>query len=813
MRRLAGWLALLFVLAVAAVAVLLVLRHEGSDPVVAPDVRRPAPPLRAETAPESAKAAPALDLSPPPRRVPPPDAPAEASEAGAGGGRILVRVIDAGEAPVESALVRLVERRDPERTITRGRTDGAGEVVLRYDAWGPNRWLRVVHRDYLPAQVFVAPTHAERTLVLTPGAPLEVLVREEGSGRPLPGLEIVVTDPDRMEMYRSTTGEEGIVRMHVQSPEDGSDPNPQVRGGEADRACREVERRFGPYGGRVVLECARRGHVFGEVVDASGQPVADAEVLLVPAIASEIGELAGTPQVLLGLSRRRETRRTDAEGRFRFASLRRSFFRVQAIAPAGEDVISEPIELDPAAGYDDARFVRLVVAGPTTSLRVRVADRDGPVGGVGVYPFVDENHMAVRGSGEFGLAFPADRTDENGEILFRPLRPRSYRIALGVEGSAISWHDVVAEAGTETLVELPFEAGLAVEGVVVDRAGDPVSGADVVFTTENDVRVDTSTDVEGRFRLRRLPELPGRVVASKGGTSGFDAELGQGVVDGVRPGGQPLRIVLPPPARLRGRLEAEDPESLAGKRTYARVTVHVEGERVDGWVGIGRHGSFDLALARAGSVRVEIEVSGRRWTAGPVLATAGERVDLGVLPLDGGTVIGIVRDPHGNPVSTIVEYVPEGGAAFASPPAQARSDYSGRFELVGLAPGAGYVRTRPGERLAGIVPAHPDGPVAELRIHPPATIRGRIPRVDSEWRRHEIYVMLDERVDSRAGYRARLDDEGRFELQVAPGRYRVGPMVLGSLARSGLDIPREDRDGIRIQVAPGETRTVEIGSR
>jgi protocatechuate 3,4-dioxygenase beta subunit len=316
----------------------------------------------------------------------------------------------------------------------------------------------------------------------------------------------------------------------------------------------------------------------GDVVDASGRPVADALVTLV--------DPEGRGDVLApGRSREFRDRqiRTDEAGRYRFDDLMPG--RRSLVARAGErpPAWTEPFQLDRNLHRtltlpSPVRLAGLTHPGAKLSFSFRIPG----IPTSGRDPFVRTT-----------------AADETGSYAIDGLPP-SVMFAVQVEASGFRSHafgPYQLPAGKHFL-DFDLETGLSLKGIVRDRAGRPVAGARVVF----DAAVAT-TDAEGGFTLAGLEERSSTLVVSRDGYI-------QTVVPSVRPGA--VEVTLPRAAEVTGRVRGDRARYLCFTLGDARYRM-----------GLGNSETFRIPAVPPGPLRLDIEDAEGR-SIGSVLIDAPE---------------------------------------------------------------------------------------------------------------------------------------------------------------------------------------------
>lgn len=256
--------------------------------------------------------------------------------------------------------------------------------------------------------------------------------------------------------------------------------------------------------------------------------------------------------------------------------------------------------------------------------------------------------------------------------------------ATGAGGARV--RNVRAGERSELLVLLPMGA---LEGLVVDAAGQPVAAAAVrVGPTGPTLRPSASTlttDAEGHFVIDALEPGSWRAIARAEKYAPAWA-----TVNVERDATASVQLRVAPPRAIHGRVVDERERPVAG----GRVTwLEHDGEPVPDALGaaivatLGADGAFALRGLPPGRHRIEAWARGfvpERFeiTVGRTDADAGD-----VRLARGLTVRGVVHGPDGRPVADARVFADRGLQPFPGETAETRSEADGRFVLPGLTPG------------------------------------------------------------------------------------------------------------------------------
>ncbi len=719
-----------------------------------------------------------------------------------------LRILDPHGGPVAGVLVRSGEASWPV-----GLSDADGRLTMRA---GPGR-VRLASADGRQLVAHLAARDAEsslaeETLVLPEAPPLSGRVRQEETGRPLPGALVwPAGDPGAY----ARTDAEGRYQV----------PAPSGRGVWLEA------RAPGRLAGRILLEAPRSGAgraptlaleraaaVAGRVVGAGGAPIPDVWVS-----ARRLGA-AGEPQPTR-LEPSAGGAATAADGAFRVGGLRPG---ETYLLDATKDGFLPVVVAAPAALSPGRPTGVVLVLAPTRPAVGRVLDPDGrPVAGAEV------RLAAATSPAREGPPAPlASGTAESADALsaadgsflvaaipalaldaevrrqgFAPSRVRGFKVppvAAEAAGSPVDLGTIV------------LKPGAALAGQVIDGQGRPIARAQVFEVSElrppaelaerlrQEVPAAT-TGPDGRFSLVDRPRgLPLHLLVSAPGYL-------PATVRGVRPPTlKPLSIRLTAGTALAGRVV--DPEGLpvAGASIEASGRAALPG-REDRLVGpavlrratAGQDGRFELPDLPEGRSTLTVSAAG-------FVALDDLEVDLPQPPGEevrvvlarGATLEGRVLTTAGEPVT---------GARILAGPAACLSDGDGVFRTDGVPTGPLAVLT-----------THPHYPtfrrrmlieegVNSLEVVLPAgtTVRGRVLDTEGAPIAGATAALEAEPRGGGRAYRARTDAEGAFTLEpVAAGGYRLGASAEGFTGEEGepvVIVGKEPIDGLEVVLGSAGT--------
>lgn len=735
-----------------------------------------------------------------------------------GGIALTGTVADTAGGPIEGALlIAIRHNRDHD---ARGAAAAFSAADGRYAfSLAPGDYLiQVRHPEYVDASasVALAKVPAVVDFTLLPGATIDGIVKDLATGAPIADAVIDVEIPD--STWRSagdalaTSGADGVFHLR------GLAPGALTLMARLDRASlvpvnpAQLRLGLGEQLAGVELWVKAAPYVEGTVVGADRQPVAQAAVYADCGLSADVSVA------------------TDDDGGFRFIDLPRRPCRLTA--SSAHHRAAEPVPVTLA----DAPITGVVVSVvDVTGVSGRV-DPPGPA-------TITVEHSADPDRGDRGWKFPPAReatAGADGHFELSPLDPGEHRLVARTDDGRRGVVTVTVPATGTAEAVIALTPGGRISGRVRDDRGAPVVGATVLvkapiadepLAEPDAIRTDADGGFEatglaaGTYRLAVADERGGpmrwagaadaaagrapRKVELAAGETRTGVELvvvrDDGVINGIvrNPDGTPC-----PDAWVSGSLrwiellQSSDPDDPMTTRRAAITTT--QGGMAEGQVPpvlSGPDGSFTLRGLRVGryDLTADADQGGLHGTADKVQTGADVTITLaGRYAIDGT----VTRD--GAPVTDF--RVGVGGFGSFHGRELDIHDAGGRFHVGDLAPDSYQVRVT-SERGTAITKVNlkRGNATVTLPLYDLGRVIGRI--ADERGRPFDTLMVYTgpaegdpPRPDGFTGGTQMTWTDGRFELELLPGRYEL--MLSGP--------PGPSATGIMIDVVG--SRTVDLGT-
>lgn len=461
------------------------------------------------------------------------------------GAAVSGRVIDDRKKPIAGARVVAANASEPLPVVD-PRRDGvltAADGTFTLPALSAGTWrLTATAGDHAPATSVPLTVDGEHArtgieLVMTSGAVVRGVVTDS-AGKPVPAADVRVVAQGfvewraRRQAFTDDGGRfaiSGLERRAVEVVawhETGASAIVPVD--LASEREHEV---------KLVLDIT--GAIAGTVVDRSGQPIGDAQVIAEPDWSG------GTSDRAAWSVRGIQQTVTDQGGAFSFAGLPDGSYRVRAARPGASETaleLSEGVVATPGGAP-----IRIVVPADGRLIgKLQLPDGKSPaafsatLGDTTPVPFGAKD-------GAFALAGAAG----------------SYRLTLSGPGFVTTTKQVTIDEGKETdLGTITVQPGRSISGRVLDEHGVPVAkatvvagalltggGAELYMKDESINAKDTETDEHGRFVIDGFGPISLTVIAGKAG-----AGRSPSIQLPATPDSATLDLVLAPTTSLTGKI-------------------------------------------------------------------------------------------------------------------------------------------------------------------------------------------------------------------------------------------------------------------
>jgi RNA polymerase sigma factor (sigma-70 family) len=463
-------------------------------------------------------------------------------------------------------------------------------------------------------------------------------------------------------------------------------------------------------------------------------------------------------------------------------------------APRSDPGLTTPHTRPRSAAEEDAPALPQSVPATTGALVVRVKYSDGTAASdVGVTVGFDGSSWADGSVLEM-------RTDSGGIAAFESL-PIGSPVVATDRGDGGLCHDI--KPGERTEVTIALERGIDIDGVVVDEAGSPIAGAEVLLdqgVSHRGGRLVATCGKDGKFQVRGVRFAMGIWARAPGyaGSASFGLQSGTNVAQDrrglrltlIRGGGVVEGVVIGPDDQ-----PVANAAVLLGGEGHSRAGIPLE----DGSYGFnvtsfaarsdaaGRFRIFSLPIRLLG---VTARARGYAFWRGSVTPAPDAGVRF-LVRLDRGVAVsGVVSDGEGRPVAAAIVGT---GEMYEPGHSQTVTDARGAYRLDHLP--AGEIRIHAGGPTGKAAATLAGVSGASLSWSPTLgeglVIEGRV--VDSHGKPHPAHVRCrrDDRESMQAGENW-TDGSGRFKftnLDEVPYRVTLdwfGASWIEMLAESGV---------------------------
>ncbi len=734
------------------------------------------------------------------------------------------RVVDPAGLPVAGARVWIDEARSggiswwggqlyaPE-VLDETRSGPQGEFTLRRLNEGVYTVRAVSRADAPAARTGVAAGSEGVVVALARGRAIDGSVVDGRDGSPIAGAEVILltglsslTVPEK----RAETGETGTFEIRG-VPFDGNQKKLRVSHPAFGRA-KEVRLADGPGAGPVRIELFPLDRISGRVVDAAGNGVAGARVVL-------DGSAISTADGSFTLEVSRSLR--DWEGGARV------FARLSSLGCGWSPSIQAPGPLEP---WPEAE----IVLGPSSELRGRILDAAGaPVANARVREVASRQGDRLRPEAFAGYS------DRSGAYRIAGIEPGTFEVEVLALGFA-PLHVSGIEVGSEPReLDFTLDAGVSIRGRVVDDEGRGVSGAEVVVFEPDPVDQDAG-ERSGWARKARRREEGGFLSARTGASGRYElahVEERELTLAARAPGYEPIALLVVEPGRDPEDIVLVRLSSIAGTivdaqtgRPISSFMVHAFSKRNTGSgdqllprVYEDPSGSFVVAGVPPGRWDVVVVARGYgAWTGNVTTPAGGEaRIDAALergRTLRGTVVDAVVGAPVGGVTLTVHGKVQ---GSHPVPGDQTVTDENGAFSFDGLTPGSfslhpyrpGYFAEKENVRLK--IGSEDPEPI-RIAMRPGGTLEGRIENFQRDrvlWSALVLKRIAAEKSDGAPAAPTGHENSVRISPDIASGKFSSS-----SVPQGGYQVQLEDQiakpsvDTSKLILAEDmETRLTDLG--
>lgn len=408
-------------------------------------------------------------------------------------------------------------------------------------------------------------------------------------------------------------------------------------------------------------------------------------------------------------------------------------------------------------------------------------------------------------------------TDASGAWTIRSLEEGEHTLLaalsgyLGIERTGL----LVQEGHTTGGVEIQLQRGAVAAGVVTDPTGNPIQGARVlaVDTSEGLRKVNTSTDIAGRFRFEELGQYPVELIATHTGYSEVR-------IQEVPVNSENIEIVLESLGSIEGFVYEEDgdpvkafsvaPRVLEGDREFTRVPARTFQDE---------NGRYFFEGLEPGIYRIVFGAPGYTQEVIENIRVDSDRVSEipNVVLGEGGRVGGLIIDAsNGQPIVGAKVTVVGGNRNFLTNalkgPQKGRRDQQittpdGAFHFIGLSAGSVDLKVEHRNYISELVASVNSGVTdVVIALGQGGLIEGRV--FDYEGGEVAgIQVLLSGEIKGHDN-RTQTDRKGSFTFGGLPsGRYSVRVTNFGI---KGARVDLAKAPTYEVQVRAGRTEYLEI---